>query len=130
MVLWWMIRPRRDGNTRSSDAGSVRAASSTARAAVESGTRCGLRIFRPLGLAPSTVASSMSISVHRTPRVSLERGRCQDGESDGEGGRGVQGFKGSEGGGCFMGRCGGEVPGWWFPPGQDAVEDFARGIGL
>ncbi len=29
-----------------------------------------------------------------------------------------------------MGRCGGEVPGWWFPLGQDAVEDFARGIGL
>ncbi len=72
IVLWWMIRPRRDGNTRSSDAGSVRASSSTARAAVESGTRCDLRIFvRSVGTVHS--ASSTSISDQRAPRVSLER---------------------------------------------------------
>ena len=71
-VLWWMIWPRRDGNTRSSDAGSIRAASNTARAAVESGTRCGRRIFvRSIGTVHR--ASSTSISVHRAPRVSLER---------------------------------------------------------
>ena len=72
IVLWWMIRPRRDGNTRLSDAGSVRASSSTARAAVESGTRCGRRIFvRSVGIAHS--AASRSISDQRAPRVSLER---------------------------------------------------------
>ena len=72
IVLWWIIWPLRDGNTRSSDAGSVRASSSTARAAVESGTRCGRRIFvRSVGTVHS--AASRSISVHRAPRVSFER---------------------------------------------------------
>ena len=50
--------------------------------------------------------------------------RCQDGESDG------QGFEAGESGRGFVGRCGGEVPGWWFPLGQDAIKDFARRIGL
>ena len=72
IVLWWMTWPWRDGNTRSSDTGSVRASSSTARAAVESGTRCGRRIFvRSVGTVHS--AASRSISPHRAPRVSFER---------------------------------------------------------
>ena len=81
-------------------------------------------------LAPSTVRCRRSISVHRAPRVSLERVAVRMANRMATAAGVSSASRAARVAGCFVGRCGGEVPDRWFPPGQNAVEDFACGIGL
>ena len=109
IVLWWMIWPLRDGDTRSSDTGSVGASSSTARGCLREWDAVRATHLRPLGRDRPQRGVEVDLSPPCAASL-VGAGRCQDGESDGEGGRSVQGLEIGEGGGCFMGRRGGEVP--------------------
>ena len=110
IVLWWMIWPLRDGNTRSFGCGQRSRFFEYCEGCCRERDAVRATHLRPLGWdRPQRV---VEVDLSPSCAASLIRaGPCQDGESDGEGGRGVRGLEIGEGGGCFMGRRGGEVPG-------------------